>query len=129
MTHQHEQVVREAFDAYAAGDLDAFAALFTDDVVWHVPGTNRFSGRFDGIEAVRDRMRRMDEAGVTFGLDPHDVLANDEHAVALVSLHVTNAAGRRYDQQQVQVWHFRDGRCAEYWAMNQDQAVLDVLLG
>jgi len=48
--------------------------------------------------------------------------------VALVSLHVTNATGQRYDQQQVQVWHFRDGRCAEYWAMNQEQAVLDVLL-
>jgi uncharacterized protein (TIGR02246 family) len=126
--HLHETVVRDAFRAYADGDLDAFAALFTDDVVWHVPGTNRFSGRFDGAAAVRERMGRLATAGVRFDLEPHDVLANDEHAVALVSLHVTNAAGQRYDQQQVQVWHFRDGRCAEYWAMNQDQAVLDVLL-
>ena len=127
--HPHEVLVREAFRAYAEGDLDAFAAGFTDDVVWHVPGTNRFAGRFDGMDAVRARLDRIAAAGVRFDLDPHDVLANDEHAVALVSLHVTNAAGQRYDQQQVQVWHFRDGRCAEYWAMNQDQAVLDVLLG
>lgn len=129
MTHPHEALVREAFRAYAAGDLDAFAVVFTDDVVWHIPGTNRFAGRFDGIAAVRDRLRRIEEAGIRFELEPHDVLANDEHAVALVSLHVVNDAGHRYDQQQVQVWHLRDGRCNEYWAMNQDQAVLDVLLG
>ena len=53
MTHPHEALVREAFRAYAAGDLDAFAVVFTDDVVWHIPGTNRFAGRFDGIAAVR----------------------------------------------------------------------------
>ena len=127
--HPHEVLVRVAFRAYTDGDLDAFAAGFTDDTVWHVPGTNRFAGRFDGMDAVRARMDRIAAAGIRFDFDPHDVLANDEHAVALVSLHVTNAAGQRYDQQQVQVWHFRDGRCAEYWAMNQDQAVLDVLLG
>ena len=127
--HPHEALVRAAFSAYAEGDLEAFAALFTEDAVWHVPGTHRFAGRFDGIGAIRARLDRIAEAGIRFGLDPHDILANDEHAVALVSLHVANAAGQRYDQQQVQVWHFREGRCAEYWAMNQDQAVLDVLLG
>ncbi len=127
--HPNEAVVRDAFRTYGADDLNAFASLFTDDVVWHVPGTNRFAGRFDGIEAVKDRLRRIDESGITFELEVHDVLANDEHAVALVQLHVRNGDGQRYDQQQVQVWHFRQGRCHEYWAMNQDQAVLDLLLG
>ncbi len=127
--HPNEAVVRRAFQTYGAGDLDSFAASFADDVVWHVPGTNRFSGRFEGMVAVRDRLRRIAEAGVTFELEVHDVLANDDHAVALVDLHVRDAEGRRYDQQQIQVWHMQDGRCVEYWAMNQDQAVLDVLLG
>jgi hypothetical protein len=124
----HAALVRSAFDAYRAHDAEAFAACFTDDVVWHVPGTNRFAGRFDGIAAVRERLRRIEDAGIVFELEVHDVLANDDHAVALVRLHVRNGAGARYDQEQVQVWHVRDGRCHEYWAMNQDQAVLDVLL-
>jgi uncharacterized protein len=126
--HPHEAVVRTAFDAYGGHDDEGFASCFTDDVVWHVPGTNRFAGRFDGIASVRDRLRRLEDAGVGLELEIHDVLANDDHAVALVKLHVRNGAGDRYDQEQVQVWHFRDGRCHEYWAMNQDQAVLDVLL-
>ena len=127
--HPNAAVVRDAFDAFDAGDLDAVGRAFSDDVVWHVPGVNRFAGRFEGRAAVLERLGRMREAGVQTRLEVHDVVANDEHAVALVHLHVANADGQRYDQQQVQVWHMRDGRCHEYWAMNQDQAVLDLLLG
>jgi hypothetical protein len=128
-THPNATLVLRAFEDFAGGDLDALGAAFTDDVVWHVPGVNRFAGRFDGRAAVLDRLRRMEAAGVVQRLEVHDVVANDEHAVALVHLHCANAAGQTYDQQQVQVWHLRDGRCHEYWAMNQDQAVLDLLLG
>ena len=127
--HPNAAIVREALDAYMAGDRDRLGATFTEDVVWHVPGVNRFAGRFDGRDAVMDRLRRMSEAGLTFTFDVHDVVANDEHAVALVHVHVRNEAGQRYDQQQVQVWHLRDGHCHEYWAMNEDQAVLDLLIG
>ena len=127
--HPNAGLVRDALAAFLEGDEDRLGRAFTDDVIWHVPGMNRFAGRFEGRDAVLDRLRRIADAGLTFGFDVHDVVANDEHAVALVHLHVTNEAGQRYDQQQVQVWHLRDGRCHEYWAMNQDQAVLDVLIG
>lgn len=131
MTTEHPNaiLVRAAFEDFAAGELEALGRAFTENVVWHVPGMNRFSGRFDGRAAVLDRLRRMHEAGVVQRLEIHDVVANDEHAVALVRLHVTNGQGQHYDQQQVQVWHLRNGLCHEYWAMNEDQAVLDVLLG
>ena len=128
-THLNADIVRRAFEAYATGDLDGLGEAFVDDAVWHVPGTNRFSGRFASREAVLDRLRRMSEAGIVTELEVHDVVANDDHAIALVHLHVANAEGQRYDQQQVQVWHMREGRCHEYWSMNQDQAVLDLLIG
>ena len=127
--HPNAEIVRNAFEAYAAGDLEGLGEAFTEDVSWHVPGTNRFSGRFAGRDTVLGRLRRMADAGIVTELEVHDVVANDEHVVALVRLHVINADGQRYDQQQVQVWHMREGRCHEYWAMNQDQAVLDLLLG
>jgi uncharacterized protein len=127
--HANATVVRTALDAFMAGDRDTLRGAFADDVVWHVPGMHRFAGRFEGIDAVMERLRRMAEAGLVSAFDVHDVVANDEHAVALVHLQLTNAAGQRYDQQQVQVWHMREGRCHEYWAMNQDQAVLDLIIG
>jgi ketosteroid isomerase-like protein len=127
--HPSARTVRGVFDALARGDREGTAAAFADDVVWHAPGTGRFSGRFEGKPAVLERMAQLAEAGFQTSFEVHDVVANDEHAVALVHLHIEDAGGRRYDQPQVQVMHVRDGLIAEYWAMNQDQAVLDELMG
>ena len=127
--HPHAAIVRQALQALAQADLDGFAEALADDVVWHAPGTSRFGGRFDGKTAVLDRMRRMREAGVVTRFEVHDVLGNDEHVVALVHMHLENADGARYHEPQVNVMHIRDGKVTTFWAMNQDQAVVDTLLG
>jgi uncharacterized protein len=127
--HANAAVLRRLLEAFASGDVELEGAVLTEDVVWHAPGTHRFSGRFEGREAVLRRLDAMQEAGITARFDVHDVVANDEHVIALVHLHLEVQDGRRYDQPQVQVAHVRDGRIAEYWTMNQDQAVLDLLIG
>jgi hypothetical protein len=127
--HPNDTLLRRLVDALAAEDVDAIDACFGDDVTWHSPGTNRFSGQFRGRVAVMERLAQMREAGLSTRFDVHDVVANEEHAVALVHLHLEVADGRRYDQPQVQVAHTRDGRIVEFWTMNQDQAVLDLLIG
>ena len=127
--HPNAAAVRAGMVAFLHGDDPGFAAVLAEDVVWHAPGTNRFSGRFEGKAAVLDRMRRMRAAGLGFSFEVHDVVGNDEHVIALVHLHARNAAGQRYDQQQVQVSHMRDRLVAEFWMMNQDQAVLDLIVG
>jgi ketosteroid isomerase-like protein len=126
--HPNAVLARTAIEAFNAGDLPSMLALLDDDVVWHAPGTSRFGGRFEGKDAVVDRFRRMAEAGVTASFAIHDVIGNDEHVVALVEVTIVGADGRRYETPQVQVMHIRDGRCTEYWSMNQDQAAMDVML-
>ncbi len=127
--HPNVEVVRGALDAFGRGDVDGRLGSMSESVVFHAPGTSRFSGRFEGKDAVRERLERMREAGIEMSVDVHDVVGNDEHVVALVHLHARNAAGQRYDQEQVQVSHMQQGLVEEFWIMNQDQAVLDVLLG
>jgi ketosteroid isomerase-like protein len=124
-----EALLRRLFEAFAAGDVAGIEATFDEDVTWHAPGTNRFSGQFRGRVAVLGRLAQMHEAGISTRFDVHDVVTNEEHAVALVHLHLEVADGRRYDQPQVAVAHVRDGRIVEFWTMNQDQAVLDLLIG
>jgi ketosteroid isomerase-like protein len=126
--HENARITREALAAFVAGDIEATLATMADDVVWHAPGTNRFSGRFDGKAAVADRFRRMAEAGLQTSFEVHDVIANDEHVVALVQVSVTSASGKRYDGPQVQVVHVRGGKATEFWGMNQDQAAADVVM-
>ena len=127
--HPNGTLLRALLDAFAAGDVGTMEAAFDDDVVWHAPGTNRFSGQFRGRVATMLRLSQMRDAGISTRFDVHDVVANDEHAVALVHLHLEVADRRRYDQPQVQVAHVRGGRIVEFWTMNQDQAVLDLLIG
>lgn len=127
--HPNGALLRGLLEAFSARDVQAMATALDDDVTWHAPGTNRFSGQFRGRSAAMQRLAQMREAGISTGFDVHDVVANDEHAVALVHLHLEVADGRRYDQPQVQVAHVREGRIVEFWTMNQDQAVLDLLIG
>ena len=127
--HPNGTLLRDLFESFRAGDVAAMETAFDDDLTWHAPGTNRFSGQFRGRAAAMQRLAQMREAGISTRFDVHDVVANDEHAVALVHLHLEVADGRRYDQPQVQVAHARDGRIVEFWTMNQDQAVLDLLIG
>jgi ketosteroid isomerase-like protein len=127
--HPNGALLRGLLEAFADRDFPAVEATFDDDVTWHAPGANRFSGQFRGRTATMQRLAQMREAGISTGFDVHDVVANDEHAVALVHVHLEVADGRRYDQPQVQVAHIRNGRIVEFWTMNQDQAVLDLLIG
>lgn len=126
--HPNAASARAALEAFARSDVATLADSLSDDVVWHAPGTSRFSGKFEGRAAVMDRFARMTQAGVRTTLDIHDVVANDEHVVALVHVRVQNAAGRSYEGPQVQVMHVRDGRAFEFWGMNQDQAAFDLIL-
>ena len=127
--HPNATVLRGLIDAFGTDDVAGEERAFAEDIVWHAPGTNRFSGRFEGRDAVMRRLDAMQEAGIVSRYDVHAVVANDEHAIALVHQHLEVADGRRYDQQQVQVAHVRDGAIAEFWTMNQDQAVIDLLIG
>src|SRR5437764_10887147 len=84
--HPNEQVIRQGFDAFSRGDVDAAKPLMADDVVWHFAGRNPYSGDYAGKDAVQEVFgRRRKETGGSLSFEVHDVLANDDHAVALVS--------------------------------------------
>src|SRR5689334_11244760 len=52
-------VVYKYFDALTAKDFAAVAGLFADDIVWHQPGNNRFSGTHRGSRVVGDMIGGM----------------------------------------------------------------------
>ena len=52
-------VVRRYFDALAAKDFATVAGMFADDIVWHQPGGNRFSGTHRGSAAVNEMIGGM----------------------------------------------------------------------
>jgi ketosteroid isomerase-like protein len=57
-------------------------------------------------------------------LELHDVVANDEHAVALQRA-TGSRKGKEYDALEIDIFHIRDGEVTEFWSFSEDQRLTD----
>jgi uncharacterized protein len=126
MTHPNEDLIRQGVDAYARGDIEALRTrFFAPDIRWHFPGRSPFAGHHQGADQVAEFFRKLGVlSGGTHRIELHDVIANDDHAVAL---HLTRAerAGKQLQINAVQVFHIRDGKITEAWTTHSDPYAFD----
>lgn len=117
---ENVRLVRQAFDAFNAGDEGWMREHLSDDVVWHVGGHNRFSGDLQGRDAVIGLFAAAREAtGGTIRFEPFDVLADAHHAVALGKGSARNSRGERAEFHFAIVFHAVDGRATEVWGLSE----------
>lgn len=115
---------------YAAGpaDDDSWRAEFAvPEVVWHVPGANPVSGRYQGYNEVftkiGERMQPLD----FWTIEVDEVMGNDDMVVAVVDVVAVRDA-HRVECHGAHVFRFApDGRIAEVWGFVDAEAGLDVL--
>lgn len=116
--HPNVAVIRRT---YEATDIATLAGFYAEDLVWHWPGTGPLCGDYKGRDAVLSAFARIQElCGGTFRIEVHDVLANDEHGVALTRW----TAGRPEKELNVldtDVYHIRGGKVVEFWSFVGDQ--------
>jgi len=68
------------------------------------------------------KLQEMSEG--TSKLEVHDLLADDEHGVALVAESATRG-GRSLESNATHVLHLRDGKVTEFWDARPDQYAAD----
>ena len=125
MAHPNEEALRKGYDAFAKGDLDTLRELFDPNIKWHVPGRSQIAGDYNGVDEVFGFFGKIAElSGGNFGLDIHDVVANDTHAVVLTSAH-GERNGKSFTDRTVHVWHMENGKAKEYWGHAGDQYAVD----
>jgi len=119
--HPNGELIRSGFEAFAKGDMDTVGTLFDDDLVWHSAGTSVLAGDFVGKAAVFGLFGKLLEVTEgTFRQEIHALLADDDHVVVLADF--SEDKPRPFTSQQVFVWHLRDGKATECWAIPLDQA-------
>lgn len=125
MTHPHEDLLRQNYQAAADGDVQTVVDNMADDIVWHVGGDNPLSGDYRGKEEVLGYLGRLAEmTGGTLKNEPHDVLANDDHAVGLLQFSAARG-DRSLHERAAHIVHLRDRQIAEVWMFWEDQAAVD----
>ena len=123
--HPNATLLRKGYEAFGKGDMATLTDLFSEDVVWHFPGNNQLSGVHRGRDAVFAIFAKTTQlSGGTFKIDAHDVLANDEHAVALTR-GTASREGKQLEAVECTVYHIKGGKVTEFWSFPEDQRVTD----
>ena len=102
-TERNKQAVARLFDAFRAGDVDAFDELIVEDYVQHNPQAA------NGLQAVKDFFAPVGPVDV----EVHRVIAEDDLVAAHSHYRTFNMAG-------VDIWRFNDnGKIIEHWDVLQ----------
>jgi len=121
MAHQNEDLLRKGYVAAQALDIEGAEEALAEDVVFHVPGRGLISGEYRGRDAVLGFFAKGHElSGGTLQIELHDVLANDDHAIAL-QVNRAKRNGKSLEARVVGVYHVRDGKAAEAWFFTDSQ--------
>ena len=123
--HPNLELLRRGYAAYTSGDLATIDQLLAEDAVWHVAGRSPLAGDYTGKEQIFGFFGTLQElSGGTATIDVHDLLAGDEHGVALVTESATRN-GQEYEGRAMHVLHLRDGKITEFWDAQVDQYSAD----
>jgi len=112
--HPNAAVVRAAYDAIERGDLETFAGLLDEDVVWY-ESTPGFEGEYRGRDEALGLLGRVFvETGIEMGDVTIDrVLADDEMAVVLHRSTITRG-DRGHTAEYVDIYRVQDGKLTEH---------------
>jgi ketosteroid isomerase-like protein len=122
--HPNVTLVNKGFAAFEAGDIATLNTLFTDDIVWHGAGRSFLGGDFFGKGEVLGVFARVTQEADSFRQKVHAVLADDEHAIALVEAEASRG-GKNATMQQVFVFHVSNSRIKEAWVTLHDVYAAD----
>jgi ketosteroid isomerase-like protein len=117
--HRDRRSVRVAdafYRALQAKDIDAFAALWTDDAVWWAPitvegGPGEIVGRDAIMANLRGAFEVFGDVQFTWEVEP---LLDPRHALATWTLDIELLTGGRYINRGVAIFRLRGERIAHF---------------
>jgi ketosteroid isomerase-like protein len=123
-------VVRSYFDALSAKDFATVAAMFADDIVWHQPGENRFSGTHRSSAAVGEMIGGMMAVSEgTFELSTTAAPMVNGTLVAVPVHFTAKRDGAAMAQAGVDLLRIEGDKIVEMWLFSSDPQSEDAFWG
>lgn len=122
----NEELIRRFLDAQTRGDAALLNELLADNIVWHVPGRNLLSRDYTRKTEVFGFFGKARElSGGTVRIEPIDILAGDQHTVALVRVHAEREGRKLNGELQAFTFRLEGGKIAEFWFLVEDRYAVD----
>jgi ketosteroid isomerase-like protein len=117
--HPNAVLLRRGLEAFNDGQMDVMVDFIADDVAWHyIGGREPIKGKAALLES-----QSSESVDFTINADIHDVVANDDHAIALVDA-TASRGGRTFEYRTAEIVHIKDGKLIERWAFSDDTAAI-----
>ena len=120
-------VVRAYTDAWLAADFMSVLDLYHDDLVLHYGGSNPLTGDHVGKDAAVTALLTVQTKTERVPLEVIDVMESDAHAAAWVRERWI-VDGEPVELMRLLVYRVADGKLAECWLFDHDQALVDRVL-
>lgn len=107
-TRQHKERMAAAMAALAEGDRRPFGELLAEDFTWVITGHGAWSGRYEGRQAVRERLMQplFAQFAGTYTNRAHRIVADGDIVVVECRGSVATTRGERYDNEYCYVCRF-----------------------
>ncbi len=115
--HPNAALARKAMDGFNNGDMEGISAFLAEDVVWHE------IGRTEPRRGLAEMAASMGSSDFEITAKLHDVVANDDHTIALADATATRG-GKTLNYRTAEIMHIRDGKVVERWAFSDDTAAI-----
>lgn len=126
MSQSNAEIIQSGYEAFAAGDVPAVLAMFSDEISWHIPGRSPLAGDYTGPEEVLGFFQNLGErSGGTFNLEVHDILDNGEDKVVLLLTETAQRNDASLSVSAVHVWGLQDGKATTFQAFVADAYEVD----
>ena len=122
------RTLRDAYAAFATGDMATVFAAFDDGIVWETPASIQFGGTYKGHAGVREFFGHLGENYGELHVEPQTYVKDGDRIVALGRHHGRTIAGNDFELTFAHVWTMRGGKAVaftEYF----DTAAMNAALG
>jgi len=127
----NQQIIEQAYNNYAKGNMSAVLSCFDKDVIWERPGAPfiPFSGIFKGIDEVT-KMFAIQATSLSIKQFLPEKICTNEDTVVVLGHDTADvvATGKTYSTDWVQSFTFKEGKIIHVQVYLDTKTVADAFL-
>jgi uncharacterized protein len=111
---ENVEIMRRAYEAFNAADIDTLTELFDESVVWHLPGRSSMAKDYEGRDATLAYFGQIgQETDGSFKAELQQLFAGDDGRVIGLQRSTAERNGKHLDVGNCIVFELKDGRVTD----------------